>query len=130
MFGESPMFGQEQLTVHDKGRIFIPVSTKVEKDDELVLLYNKDLNFYEIYSVSKLEEKYKELESLILNSKTKKDENFYKKRLYELSKSILISKKVDAQRRFATGKIFEESEILLITGAYDRLIIEPIKNKK
>lgn len=130
MFGEKPMFGQTELTVGDKGRIFIPASTKREPGEELVLLYNAELNVYEIYSISKLNERFEELNNLILNSKTKKEREFYEKRFYMLSKSILKSEKVDAQGRFLTGKIFEGEEKLLSTGAYDRLFIEPIKSKK
>ena len=130
MFGEKPMFGQSELTLGDKGRIFIPASTKRESGEELVLLYNEELNVYEIYSVNKLNEKFEELNNLILNSKNKKEREFYEKRFYMLSKSILKSEKVDSQGRISTGKIFEGEEKLLCTGAYDRLFIEPIKIKK
>lgn len=130
MFGEKPMFGQNELTICDKGRIFIPASTKRETGEELVLLYNEELKVHEIYSVSKLNEKFEELNNLILSAKTKKDKEFYEKRFYILSKSILKSEKVDSQGRFLVGKIFGEDDKLLCTGAYDRLFIEPIKTKK
>ena len=55
MFGDKTMFGQNELTVGDNGRIFIPASTKREVGEELVLLYNDELKIYEIYSISKLE---------------------------------------------------------------------------
>lgn len=130
MFGEEAIFGQAEVSRDNKGRIFIPATTKREPGEELVLLYNEELKVHEIYSVSKLNQKFEELNNLILNAKTKKDKDFYEKRFYMLSKSILRSEKVDAQGRFLTGKIFEGQEKLLCTGAYDRLFIEPIKTKK
>jgi len=130
MFGEKAIFGQSELTPDNKGRIFIPVYTQREAGEELVLLYNAELKLYEIYSVSKLEEKFKKLNDLMLNSKNKNEKQFYEKRLYELSKSILRSEKIDSQGRFLTGKVFEGEEKLLSTGAYDHLLIEPIKIKK
>ena len=130
MFGEENLFGQNELTVDKKGRIFVPAYTKREVGEELLLLYNDDLNLYEIYSARKLEEKFEKLNDLMLNSKNKQESNFYKKRIYELSKSILRSSIVDQQGRILTGKTFEDYEKVLSTGAYDHLIIEPIKNKK
>ena len=103
---------------------------KEETETTINVLYNEELKVYEIYSVSKLNQKFEELNNLILNSKTKKDKDFYEKRFYMLSKSILRSEKVDSQGRFLTGKIFEGEEKLLCTGAYDRLFVEPIKTKK
>lgn len=129
MFGEKPIFGQNELTVCDKGRIFIPAHTKREPGEELVLLYNNDLKLYEIYSSKLLEEKFEKLNNQMLKSKNKTEKNFYEKRLLELSKSILRSEKVDSQGRFLIGKVFEGEEKLLSTGAYDHLIIETLKKK-
>lgn len=130
MFGEKPIFGQSELTIDDKGRIFIPVSTKREPGEELVIVYNEELNVHEIYSINALNKKFETLNNMILNSKTKKEKEFYEKRFYVFSKSILRSEKVDSQGRILTGKIFQGEEKLLCTGAYDRLFIEPIKTKK
>lgn len=130
MFGEKPIFGQNELTVDPKGRIFIPANTKREPGEELVLIDNKDLGVYEIYSVDKLKERFEQLNTLISSSTTKKEKNFYSRMLCELSKSILRSEKVDSQGRFLTGKTFEDCEKVLSTGAYDHLIIDKVKNKK
>ena len=130
MFGDKPMFGQTKLSIDDKNRIIIPVSTNREPGEELLVIDNKELKIYEIYSVKRLEERYKELDDLILNSKTKKEKIFYEKRLLELSKSILRSSIVESKGRIALGKKFEEYKEVLCTGANDRLIIEPIKINK
>lgn len=127
MFGEKPIFGQNELTVDSKGRIFIPASTKREPGEELVLIDNKDLGVYEIYSVLKLKERFEAINKLIIESKTKKDKLFYERMLCEISKSILRSEKVDSQGRILTGKTFEECDKVLSTGAYDHLIIDKIK---
>jgi len=130
MFGDKSIFGQNELTIDSKGRIFIPANTQREQGEELVMLYNGNLNAYEVYSVKKLEERFEEINNLIINATSKKDKLYYQKFLCELSKSILRKEKIDSQGRFLTGKIFEGYEKVLSTGAYDHLIIEPIKNKK
>lgn len=127
MFGEKPIFGQSELTVDKKGRIFIPANTKREPGEQLVLINNKDLGVYEIYSIDKLKERFEQLNKLIMESKTKKEKNFYERMLCEISKSILRSEIVDAQGRFLTGKTFEDCDKVLSTGAYDHLIIDKIK---
>lgn len=129
MFGDKPIFGQTELKIDEKGRMFIPANTNREVGEELVLLSNKNLNLYEIYSIAKLKEKFEELNELMINSKNKSHRNHYEKMIYELSKSILKSGKVDSQGRIITGKVFEDYENVLSTGAYDHLIIEPIKSK-
>ena len=127
MFGEKPMFGQNEITVDSKGRIFIPASTKRESGEELVLIDNKDLGVYEIYSTLKLKERFETINKLIIESKTKKEKLFYERMLCEISKSILRSEKVDSQGRILTGKTFEDCDKVLSTGAYDHLIIDKIK---
>ena len=130
MFGEEALLGQAELAIDNKGRFFIPATTKREKGEDLVLLYNPDLKVYEIYSIKRINEMFEELKEKLLNSKNKTEEINYRKRAYQLSKSILRCEKVDNQGRILTGKIFEGQEKLLSTGAYDHLIIEPIKSKK
>ena len=127
MFGEKPIFGQSELTIDTKGRMFIPASTKREKNEELVLINNKDLGVYEIYSVLKLKQRFEEINKLIIKAKTKKEKLFYERMLCEISKSILRSEKVDCQGRISTGKIFEDCSKVMSTGAYDHLIIEKIR---
>ena len=130
MFGDKPMFGQIELSIDDKNRIAIPESTNREISEELLLLYNKELKIYEIYGVKRFEERYKELENIILKSTTKQEKIFYEKWLLELSKSVLVSSKVDSDGTIMVEEVFGETKKLLCIGAYDRLIIEPVKNKK
>jgi len=130
MFGEKPLFGQNELTVCEKGRIYIPTYTKREPGEELVLLYNSDLKLHEIYSSKLLEKKFETLNKKCADAKNTLEKVFYEKRLLELSKSILRSEKVDSNGRFLIGKIFEGEEKILSTGAFDHLILEPIKSKK
>lgn len=130
MFGESGIFGQFELSIDSKGRIAIPSSTKREEGEELVLIYNEDFDIYEIYSAKRLEERFEELNDLLLKSSTEKQKRFYEARLLKLSKSILKTSKISSQGRMLTGKVFEGYEKVKTTGAYDHLILEPIKNKK
>ena len=129
MFGDEPIFGQTELKIDGKGRIFIPANTKREPGEELILMYNEVLKVHEVYSLSMLTKRFEEINELILNSKTKKDKIFYEKMLCELSKSILKSSKIDSQGRMLIGSVFEGEEKINCTGAYDHLIIEPIKKK-
>lgn len=130
MFGEKPIFGQNEITIDYSARMFVPANTKREAGEELVLLYNENLKLYEMYSVEKLKVRFEELESLIKNAKNKREKAFYEKMFLELSKSILKYGKVDSQGRFSVGKVFEPHEKLLATGAFDHLIIEQGKSKK
>lgn len=130
MFGEKPIFGQNEITIDNNGRMFVPANTKREAGEELVLLYNENLKLYEMYSVEKLKIRFEELENLVLNAKNKKEKVFYEKMILELSKSILKNGKVDSQGRFSIGMVFEPHEKLFSTGAYDHLIIERGKSKK
>ena len=130
MFGEESILGRNELTVDKKGRIFIPADTKREQGESLVLVYNKDLETYEIYSSNKFSEILDILNNKILNATSKQEKIYYQKELFEISKSILICSKVDAQGRFLTGKVFEGQEKVLSIGCHDHLIIEKLKNKK
>ena len=130
MFGDKPIFGQTILNIDSKNRIIVPIYTNREYGEELLLLYNKDFDIYEIYSTKRLEERYIHLNYLVLNATNKKEKNFYEKRLLELSKSILKSIKVEVNGKIALGKYFEGQKELLCTGANDHLIIEPVNHKK
>lgn len=130
MFGEELMLGQIEMSIDYKGRVIIPVSTKREVGEKLILIHDESLDIYEIYSLSKLTEKFEKLNNLILDAKNKKEENMYKKKLYQFSKSILRSQKIDLQGRISMGKEFKDIKKVLCIGAYDHLIIEPVKNKK
>ena len=122
-------FTSYKVSIDNKGRIFLPTFTSREEGDQVVLVFNDILGVHEIYSVSALEEKFKQIEEQMMQATTKKDVIFYKKRLYQLSKEILRSSKVDSQGRVLIGKTFEDENKLLITGAYDHIMIEPIKKK-
>lgn len=130
MFGEEPILGQNELTLDKKGRIFIPAHTKREQGDNLVLVYNKDLDVHEIYNSEKFSEILEFLNNKILNAQTKEEKIYYLKELSEASKSVLRSSKVDAQGRFLTGNVFEGEDKLLSIGCNDHLIIEKTKTKK
>lgn len=130
MFGEKPIYGQSEVKVDDRGRMFLPAYTKRERDDELILLYDENLSVYEIHRVDDYNKIIKYLEEKILNSTNKSAEISYKKKIYEISKSILKSLQVDNQGRVVLGNIFPDTEKVLCIGAFDHLIIEPIKNNK
>ena len=45
MFGEKPIFGQSELTVDKKGRIFIPANTKRAASDKEAALFMPVIRF-------------------------------------------------------------------------------------
>lgn len=130
MFGENKMLGQIELTIDSKGRISLPVNTGREKGGELILLYNEDLDVYEIYNSKVIEEIYKKLITSLEKAKSQDVKLFYKKEIYKLSKLILRCEKIDSQGRMTLGNNFEASSKVLSIGAYDHLIIESPKIKK
>lgn len=125
MFGEDILFGQKDIKVDSKGRIFIPSETKRETGDNLVLLYDKDLDVYRIYNFKTIKDILNDLNDKILNSKTKLEVIEYKKKSLEISRSIIRSCKVDTQGRITIGNLFENQDTLLVIGNYDNLVIEP-----
>ena len=80
MFGDVALLGQDILTIDNKNRIFIPAHTNREEGEKLVLIYDKDLESYKIYSSHKFEEILEELNEKILNATNKNDEIYYKKK--------------------------------------------------
>ena len=129
MFGDKPMFGKTKLIIDDEIRIVLPEYTNSEPGEELIILNNRELKIYEIYSMKRLEEKYKELNNIIFNAKSKKERIFYEKWLLELSKSVLENLIVSNDGKIKLGEKFKEYNEVMCTGAYDRLIIEPVKIK-
>lgn len=130
MFGEESIYGQSEVTLDDKGRIILPTDTKREKGDSLVLARDNDTLQYEICSYQMFDKIINELRNKVLNSTNKIDEIYYKKRIYEISKSIVKKLKVDSQGRVNIGKIYGEIDKILCIGACDRLILEPVDEKK
>lgn len=124
MFGERPLYGKDILKIDDKGRIFLPKYTRKEKDDELILRYDEEISKYEIYSIDRYNQIMSILEKYAIKSTIKNERLYYKRRICEISKSILKKIKVDSQGRInISGIEFDTNEILCI-GAYDHLIIE------
>lgn len=130
MFGDEVILGQSQLTVDQKGRVFIPPYTKREEGDRLVLFYDNDLNVYEIHSFDEIKKEISKIKNKIENSKTKLEKIEYKKELYEYSKSILMCSRVDKNGRALFSDVFKPGSTLLSIGCKDYLTIEPPKKQK
>ena len=124
------LVGQFEVTVDDKHRIILPAKTNSEKDDCLVLMYDDMIECYRIYNKTTIEKRFKELDQLILSSKSKKEERRYKIMSLEFSKSILRDFVVDSQRRIALGSEFEYKEKLSLIGGNDHLILERRRTEK
>lgn len=134
MFGENVLFGRKEVSFDDKGRMVVPAQTKREKGDQLVLVYDKDLDTHKLYSVKRFGEILTEIDEKLLSAKNKKEELYYKKRLYEMSKSVLKYSSVDSLGRIIIKDTFDKDvKKVLCIGCRDHLIIEPVepvKNKK
>jgi len=126
MFGEKSIYGQKEVTLDNKGRIILPANTKREKGDNLILVYDEDISAYEILSFDIYDKIIEKLKINILNATNKVDEIYYKKRIYEISKSVIKTLNVDIQGRVILGKIYDNTNKVLCIGAYDRLILKPV----
>ena len=124
MFGEKSMYGQWELTIDGKGRIFIPKSTCVEKGERLILTKNQDTGTYEIHSLTEYDKIIRQLKDKALNTTNKEERIYYEKRIYEVIKLIIKSSKIDCQGRFLIGKIFEDKNKILCIGAKDYLVLD------
>ena len=124
MFGENAILGQDEVSIDEKHRIILPASTRREKGEKLILLFDKEVEKYKIYSIKKATEEFEMINSRIKEAKTKDEATEYKKRLYEYSKSILKCSNVDAQGRILLTDTFKKSTKVNCIGAYDHLILE------
>lgn len=127
MFGEESMYGQKEVSIDEKGRMLLPAYTKREKGDKLFLIYDEDICLYQIFNFSTYDDIVNKLQNNYLNANNKMDEIYYKKRICEVSKSIISSLKVDSQGRVKIGKIYGQNKVLCI-GSCDHVILHPTKN--
>ena len=126
MFGEDVLLGNSQTNLDHKGRLFLPVNTKREVGENLILLYDSELNIYRLYSDKMIKKEFERINNKIKNATNRVEELEYKRKSYEFSKSIIKSCKVDGNGRITVGNLFDKNEINLI-GDYDNLIIEKVK---
>lgn len=127
MFEDKQLYGKDELKIDTKGRIFLPKYTKREPGDELVIVYNKEISKYEIYSIKRYNEIMETLKKYSLKTVNKLEKLRYEKRIYEMCKSILKQVTVGTQNRIQIGKIYPNMQRILCIGAYDHLILEPIE---
>lgn len=124
MFGEEALLGKFELTIDTKNRLTIPTLTKREVGENLVIVKDTDLNVYRIYSESKITEIYDELNQKILKSRTKEEEINYKKKILELSKTIVKMAKINTSGKINLGTNFTNISNAILIGANDHLILE------
>lgn len=124
MFGEEALLGKFELTIDTKNRLTIPSTTKREVGEKLVIIKDNDLNIYNIYSESKITEIFEKLNQELLKSTTKEEEINYKKKILELSKTIVKNAKVSTQGKINLGANFTNVNDATLIGATDHLILE------
>ena len=129
MFGEESIYGQNEVSLDSKKRIILPANTKREKGDTLLLVKDHDISLYEIFNAYTYDKLIEDLNQKIANTTDKQEEIYYKKKIYEISKSIIKKLNVDVQGRVTLGNIYEKENTnkILCIGAYDRLILKPIE---
>lgn len=126
MFGEKPLYGTVELKVDNHGRVYLPKYTQKEVNDELVLIYDEEIMKYEIYGIDKFNKIMEILGKYAIKSTIKSERLYYKRRICEISKSILKKLKVDNHGRISLGENYVNEDKVLCIGAYDHLIIEKI----
>lgn len=97
MFGEIPILGYKEVSVDEKGRIFLPKFTCAEKGDQVSVLEN-GANSFKLYNLTYLQN--------IINELNKSCDSSEKRKIQELSDrlqllyySYLATGRVDSQRR-------------------------------
>ena len=124
MFGEEALLGKIELTLDSKNRLILPTSTKREPGEVVVIVEDKDLDLYKIYSESKITAIFDKLNEELIKATKKTDEINYKKKILELSRTIIRSVKVDKQGKIYLGTKFTNVTNVNLIGAYDHMILE------
>jgi DNA-binding transcriptional regulator/RsmH inhibitor MraZ len=123
MFGEEMLIGHNDVLVDNKNRIFLPTYTKREKDDEVLLMYDQDIDRYLLFSKKVIEKKISKLETLIATAKTEQERKECKLLLYTFYEGIIKRCRVDASGRISLGETFNVGDTLTIVGANDHLVL-------
>lgn len=131
MFGEKPILGQSTYKIDNKNRIFLPPTSGRETDDEIYLCFDKEIEAYTIYPAKIIENKIKEFQKKIDESKNINELKQYKLMLLEFSYSIIRKCIVDGSGRIILGSDFIQSQNYDLIGVGSHLVLKPSdENKK
>ena len=89
MFGEEKMFGQTEVSVDEKNRFVLPLFTKREQGDNLVLVEDNDLNIFRIYHIDAIEKMFDQINEKLKSSKTDEERKINKKNKRKKQKNII-----------------------------------------
>lgn len=124
MLGDEILLGNRILNVDSKQRIIIPVDTKREEGESLVIVQDNDLDVLRIYNQERYMERIEMLEEIISKSTNEKEIKYYRKEIYNILKNILRVEKVKSQGRIIIGNELEKVKKIRMIGAKDHLIIQ------
>lgn len=114
MFGDKIILCCKECTLDQKRRFFVPKSTGVEPNDELVFAINNDGNLI-VYNMTFLEKLIKSYEERIKASENMNFINAMRKEMARVYTSCLGSSKVDKQGRVIIPQ--EACEMFKIEGS-------------
>ena len=120
MFGEKYMLGTSKHRLDSKGRLIIPSDTRVEENDELIII-NKD-EFLEVWLLDTQIDQLKELEIKKLNSSSIEELRRYQDMINIITCNVIKTAIMDKQKRLNLSK---EAIKLLDT---DEVVIERMGN--
>lgn len=120
MFGEKYMLGTSKHKLDNKGRVIIPSDTRVEENDELIII-NKD-EFLEVWLLETQINQLKELEIKKLNSSSIEELRRYQDMINIVTCNVIKTAIMDKQKRLNLSK---EAIKLLDT---DEVVIERMGN--
>lgn len=123
MLGDEILLGNRILNVDSKQRIIIPVETKREEGESLVIIQDNDLDVLRVYNQERYMEKIEILEEMISKSTNEKEIKYYRKEIYNILRNILRVEKVKSQGRIIIGNELEKVKKIRMIGAKDHLII-------
>ena len=124
------LVGHNDISIDNKHRIFLPVNTDREKDDEVFLVYDNDISEYLLFPKKTIEEKISKLEELIFTAKNEQERREYKLLLYNFYKCVLKKCTVDSAGRIVLSDYFKAGDTVTAIGAKDHLILTKKKDSK
>lgn len=127
MFGEEEIYGQEELCLDGKKRVFLPRFTKATVGDSLLIVEEDD--FISIYEKNTYINKIKELEERIDNCFDSFERGILELSLMLMYYDVIKEVKCDSQKKVSLNNISLEKEKFMCEGAKDHLLLKVKKNQ-
>ena len=130
MFGDRTLLGTYEVSVDSKNRIALPAKTNREAGDELVLVFDKDVEKYAIHKLKDIENKIKYYDDRIDITNSEDEIKKLKTEEYKYAKAVKDLLTVDVQGRIILTSNFSKYTKLTLVGCGNVMYIDSGKEKK